>query len=70
MRLQDAEKILDSADELGKDVKLCKSFQVGKNDYVIAVIGEKWAVIECIIHAGFTAPGFRQKAEGKKTAFF
>ncbi len=70
MRLQEAEKILDSAEELGKDVRLCKSFQVGKNAYDIAVIGEKWVVIECIIHAGFTAPGFRQKAEGKKTAFF
>lgn len=70
MKLQEAERIIESAEELGKDVKLCKSFQVGKNDYAIAVIGEKWAVIECIIHAGFTAPGFRQKAEGKKTAFF
>ena len=70
MKLQEAERIIESAEELGRDVRLCKSYQIGKNDFTIAVIGEKWVVIECVIHAGFTAPAFRQKPEGKKTAFF
>lgn len=70
MTKEDAERILDSAETLGKDVKLQSSYRVGKNIYTYAVIGERWAVIECLIHAGYTAPNFRQRPEGKKTAFF